>query len=220
VQKIELKNIIPEPLKEILASRKESESISEIWGQDVTFEKGKNYQVYAPSGKGKSTFIHILYGIRTDFSGSVNLEGQDTKSIPSKQWAEIRQKQVSVVFQDLRLFSDLTAQENLQVKLALQEDDQSEKAHQMAEKLGISPLLNKKTELLSYGERQRIAIIRALLQPFDFLLLDEPFSHLDEVNIQKAIHLILEACETRKAGFIMTSLGYNYGIEWQQKLLL
>ncbi len=220
MQKIHLNNIIPEPLQEILANRVAQEQTSEVWKQTVTFAQGKHYQVYAPSGKGKSTFIHILYGIRNDFAGEVLLDGQLSTHLSAKQWAGIRQQQFSVVFQDLRLFADLTAWENIQVKLALQPEDRSQQAEAMSEELGISPLLDKKTALLSFGERQRLAIVRALVQDFDFLLLDEPFSHLDEANIQKASTLMRQVCEERKAGMIMTSLGYEYGLDFDQRLLL
>lgn len=220
MQKINLQNITPEPLKELLSKPKEQTYTSEIWQQSLGFEKGKHYQIQAPSGKGKSTFIHLLYGIRSDFTGELQLDGQDSQSIQATQWANIRQNQVSIVFQDLRLFLDLTAWENIEVKLSLNPTDQSQEANEMLKMLGVESLLNKKTALLSYGERQRIAIVRALIQPFDFLLLDEPFSHLDEDNIQKAAQLIKEACAACQAGMIMTSLGYEYGIHWDKKLIL
>ena len=73
---------------------------------------------------------------------------------------------------------------------------------------------------MSYGQRQRIAIIRALCQPFDFLLLDEPFSHLDADNIQKAIDLILEICNAENAGMMLVSLGEDYGISFDKRLEL
>ncbi len=164
--------------------------------------------------------MHIVYGLRFDFSGKVELEQQDTKQITRSAWAEIRQKKMSIVFQDLRLFLELTAWENLLVKAALYNTNTSEELKRMAECLGIQSILDRKAAFLSYGERQRVAIIRALIQPFDFLLLDEPFSHLDEGNIRKACQLIEEKCEANEAGMIMTSLGYPYYIEFDQRLLL
>jgi putative ABC transport system ATP-binding protein len=76
----------------------------------------------------------------------------------------------------------------------------------MAERLGIFNKLQSKTKICSYGEQQRIAIIRSLLQPFDFLLLDEPFSHLDNQNSQKAMDLMLEEAKERKACIIFADL--------------
>jgi putative ABC transport system ATP-binding protein len=76
----------------------------------------------------------------------------------------------------------------------------------MAQRLGIASKLLQNAGMCSYGERQRIAIIRALQQPFDFLILDEPFSHLDEANAKKAMELILEEVDKRQAGLIMADL--------------
>ena len=76
----------------------------------------------------------------------------------------------------------------------------------MASRLGILDKLEKQCSTCSYGEQQRIAIIRSLLQPFDFLLLDEPFSHLDDENTRKAMALIEEETEARNAAIILNDL--------------
>ena len=77
---------------------------------------------------------------------------------------------------------------------------------EMASQLGIGNKLNKLVKTCSYGEQQRIAIIRALQQPFDFLLMDEPFSHLDENNRKIAAALIEEEAAKRNAGVILADL--------------
>jgi putative ABC transport system ATP-binding protein len=211
---ITLDHIVPAPLSGMLDGK------SEVWDTKVSFEQGKRYQVYAPSGKGKSTFIHILYGIRHDYEGSVAIDGVQIPSIKNKEWALMRQQKMSLVFQDLRLFMNLTGRENIQVKSVLYKEDHMAEIERMAEFLGVTHVLDKQAAFLSYGERQRVAIIRALIQPFDFLLLDEPFSHLDEENIKKACQLMDEKCSQNKASLVMTSLGYPYFLEFDQKLLL
>jgi putative ABC transport system ATP-binding protein len=96
---------------------------------------------------------------------------------------------------------------------------QSNDADEMAARLGISHILHQKAGLCSYGEQQRIAIIRALMQPFDWLIMDEPFSHLDNENIEKAAALITAECNKRNAGFIITDLEddthFNYTRQYQ-----
>lgn len=211
---INLDHIVPAPLSGMLDGK------SEVWDTKVSFEQGKRYQVYAPSGKGKSTFIHILYGIRHDYEGNVAIDGVQIPNIKNKEWALMRQQKMSLVFQDLRLFMNLTGRENIQVKSVLYKDDTTAEIERMAAFLGITHVLDKQAAFLSYGERQRVAIIRALIQPFDFLLLDEPFSHLDEENIKKACQLMDEKCTQNKASLVMTSLGYPYFLEFDQKLLL
>lgn len=212
---IELQNIKPIPLlpNGIQAN-------SQTWGVVCNFKKGKKYLVSAPSGKGKSTFIHIIYGLRSDYEGQLLLEGKNIKSFDNEAWSEIRQNKLSVVFQNLRLFLNLTALENIQIKNDLHQHKSLEEIKDMAKLLGVEELLDKNCATLSYGQRQRIAIIRSLCQPFDFLLLDEPFSHLDEGNIKKASSLIEKECNDQKAGLILVSLGEPYSFNYDGELIL
>lgn len=113
---------------------------------------------------------------------------------------------MSIIFQDLRLFDDHTALENIEVKRKLNPFHPSEVIYEMATRLGVANKLPQVIKTCSYGEQQRIAIIRSLMQPFDFLLLDEPFSHLDEENRTKAMELLLEECDKRKAAMIFADL--------------
>jgi ABC-type lipoprotein export system ATPase subunit len=200
---ISFSKITPAPLAGVIDLN------TNVWEQDLSFEHGKSYKLYAPSGKGKSTFIHIVYGLRFDYTGEAKINDKNVREIKKEDWADIRQKNFSIVYQDLRLFLDLTAEENVHVKSVLNNSIGEERIREMIEILGVKHLLNKKARTLSYGERQRIAIIRSLIQPFDWLLLDEPFSHLDKENIKKASALITEEVQKRKAGLIVTSLGHD-----------
>ena len=120
--------------------------------------------------------------------------------------ASFRGHSISIVFQDLRLFPNHTVMQNISVKRQLQPYHKKNKIEYMAERLGIKNKLNRICGVCSYGEQQRIAIIRALQQPFDFILLDEPFSHLDEQNRMKAMDLIQEEANERKASVILADL--------------
>jgi ABC-type lipoprotein export system ATPase subunit len=193
---------------------------SEIWNTSISFEKGKSYKIFAPSGKGKSTFIHILYGIRKDFSGKAIIGNSPADSLSDDAWAKLRATNISIVFQDLRLFQELTARENIEVKTCLLKENKENDIRQFSEALGVNHLLEKKIKILSYGERQRIAIIRSLMQPFEWLLLDEPFGHLDEENIRKACELIKSECKKRDAGILMTSLGPDYFLYYDNQFSL
>ena len=104
------------------------------------------------------------------------------------------------------MLENQTARENIELKRILDPFYPPEKIDEMAKKLGIEKKLNQEVKKCSYGEQQRIAIIRALMQPFDFLLLDEPYSHLDEENRKKAMELIYEECGKRNAAMIFADL--------------
>lgn len=194
---------------------------SQVWNQELAFRKGEQVLVTAPSGKGKSTFIALLYGLRRDYTGSYRIDGKDSRQLSAADWSDLRAHHLSIVFQDLRLFMDYTVLQNLAIKSKLDEASLGlDRAREMAVLLGIEPLLDRKCGSLSYGERQRVAIIRSLLQPADFRIMDEPFSHLDENNTALALDLIVSECKARESGLIITSLGSDYGWFYDRIVLL
>ena len=212
---IHLQNVRPEPLL--------SQGIapeSQLFASDFQFQTGNRYLVVAASGKGKSTLLHILYGLRRDFDGEVHLDQRSVRSIEADAWADLRRNQLSIVFQDLRLFPDLTARENIELNNALTQHKTAAEIEVLAERFGVAPLLDRPAATLSYGQRQRVALIRALCQPFKFLLLDEPFSHLDEANQRIGCALIREACDAQGAGLILVSLGAPYFLTYDETVVL
>ena len=210
-----LKQLIPVPLKEKITGNS-----SDIWNQAVGFQKGEHVFVQAPSGTGKTTLIHILYGLRKDYTGQVLWDEQSLEKITGDQLAHLRATYVSVVFQDLRLFPEMTAWENLELKRSLTNSVSPERVGEMLNCLGIYEKKDSLASTLSYGERQRVAIIRSLLQPFDWLLMDEPFSHLDNMNIEKAVNLIGEVVATNNAGLLLADLEKNDYFRYHKKLFL
>jgi putative ABC transport system ATP-binding protein len=179
---------------------------SQVWAQEVIFTKGEHTHIIAASGRGKTSLIHFIYGLRTDYKGNVYYANENIQSFSREKFSLFRQKNISIVFQDLRLFSNQSVIENLEIKRQLLPYHPKEKITEMAKRLGIESKLNKAAGTCSYGEQQRIAIIRSLLQPFDFLLLDEPFSHLDDNNREIAMDLLAEECSIRNASMIFADL--------------
>ncbi|MFL5743694.1 MAG: ATP-binding cassette domain-containing protein [Niastella sp.] len=179
---------------------------SEIWRQDLTFTKGEYIKIVAPSGSGKTSLMHFLYGMRNEYNGNIVYNAANLRNYTPEDFAGYRKDHVSIVLQDLRLFPEQSVQENIELKRQLNPFHPAEKIREMAEWLGIGNKLASKSRICSYGEQQRVAIIRALMQPFDFLLLDEPFSHLDDKNSQNAMQLMLEEAKLRNAAIIFADL--------------
>jgi ABC-type lipoprotein export system ATPase subunit len=179
---------------------------SQVWNKTVLLNKGESIHIIAPSGSGKTSLIHFLYGLRNDYKGNISYDSSDIKNFDAEKFAAWRRQHISIVFQDLRLFLDQTVLQNLEVKRALFPFHEESNIAQMARMLGIETKLHKLCKTCSYGEQQRIAIIRALQQPFDFLLLDEPFSHLDERNRRKAMELMEEERSKRNATIVLADL--------------
>ena len=211
---ITLSNVIPIPLKE------QNIGSSEVWKTELQIPDKQKIFLSAPSGKGKTTFQLMLYGIRKDYEGIVKMNGEDISTFDLNKWSDIRQNKLSIIFQDLRLFPDLTAMENIELKNNLTNHKTKEQILQMAESLGVADFLKKKAGILSYGQRQRMAIIRAMCQPFELLLMDEPFSHLDKANIEKACELINSETKQNGAGYIIASLGDRYSLEYDHTIQL
>ena len=179
---------------------------SEIWGKELVFEKGEYVKIVASSGSGKSSLINFLYGTRSDFNGTIRYNDKNINNFSVEELSLYRKDHISIIFQDMRLFPDLTVQENLEIKRQLNPFHPVEKIKEMAEQLGIGNKLSSRCGTCSYGEQQRTSIIRSLLQPFDILLMDEPFSHLDNRNAENAMELILEECRFRNATILFADL--------------
>ena len=197
---IQLNKVIPDFLE------KEKVDRSKIWNHEVRIQKGERVQIIAPSGSGKTSLVHFLYGLRHDYKGQILINEKNIHGWNAESFAGIRSNSLSIIFQDLRLFPDHSVLENIQVKKSLYPFEQAASIEEMAGRLGIANKLGKLARTCSYGEQQRIAIIRSLQQPFDFLLMDEPFSHLDENNRGIAMQLIEEEATKRKAGIILADL--------------
>jgi len=214
--KLVLECLKPSSLKE-----KMEQNESAIWDRLISFNESEYIKIEAPSGTGKTTLTHFLYKIRTDYSGSIKYNDLDLKSYSSTNLAKFRQNHLSIVFQDLRLFPELTARENIEIKRLLTPNFSSKDlVDEMANLLKISKILDQKIRFCSFGEQQRIAIIRALMQPFDWLILDEPFSHLDQKNIRLASDLIDAVCKKRKASMIIMGLNKDNHFYYNKELVL
>lgn len=180
---------------------------SGVWLQDITLEQGKRYLISAESGTGKSSMCSYIYGYRQDYSGTIAFDGVDIRSLTIAQWCDVRQRHIAYLPQDMRLFGELTALENVNLKNQLTGFKSEKDIAHLFEAMGLSDKMESLASKLSIGQQQRVAIIRTLCQPFDFILLDEPVSHLDEDNNRLVARLIVEEASRQGAGVIATSVG-------------
>ena len=132
------------------------------------------------------------------------------------EWTEIRKKSISMLFQELRLFAELTAWENVQIKNSLTGFKSKNVIKEWFERLDIADKMQSPVGRMSFGQQQRVALIRALCQPFDFIFLDEPTSHLDDTNADIMASLLQEEATRQEAGVIVTSIGKHLNMDYQQ----
>lgn len=193
---------------------------SDIWNTEAVFQKGHLYLVEADSGKGKSTFCSYVVGYRRDYSGHVMFDETDTMSFTVKDWVNVRQRHISHLFQELRLFPELTALENVEIKNAITGFKSREEIIEWFDMLGIGDKLNAKIGRMSFGQQQRVAMIRALVQPFDFILVDEPISHLDDTNSDIMAKIMMTEAKAQGAGVIVTSIGKRMNFNYEKTFKL
>ena len=194
--------------------------VSELWNKNVTFDKGHLYLVEADSGKGKSTFCSYVVGYRHDYTGHVLFDDRDTRSLKVSEWVDVRRRHVSHLFQELRLFPELTAMENVEIKNKITGYKSKEQIEQWFDMLGIGDKLNSKVGFMFFGQQQRVAMIRALVQPFDFILVDEPISHLDDNNARIMGDIMMSEAKRQGAGVIVTSIGKHMDLNYERVIKL
>ncbi len=181
---------------------------SEVWlREEVDFRRPDSYIVEAESGTGKSSLCSFIYGARTDYDGEILFDGKPVRDFSIERWCEIRCRAIAYLPQEMRLFPELTVMENIDVKNRLTGYRTPAQIREMLDRLELGDRLSDKAGILSIGQQQRVAIVRALCQPFDFLLVDEPVSHLDARNNASVAALIAEEASARSAAVIATSVG-------------
>lgn len=193
---------------------------SQVWGCDVLLSAQTHINVTAPSGTGKTSLVSILYGLLRDYSGHLQFDDRHADSFSRRQWAQFRQCQLSVMFQDLRLFDQLSCLDNVLLKAGQARDADPGWIASAFERLGLQSRMYALAGSCSHGEKQRVALIRALSQPFDWILLDEPFSHLDDECIRAMRELLLEVCDRNQAGMLVTSLAPDAWLSYSRTVAL
>jgi len=151
---------------------------------DISFsvEKGEFVGIMGPSGSGKTTLLQLIATIDKPTSGEVLIDGQNPHLLSHNELAQFRRQQLGFIFQDFNLLSTLTILENIVLPLTLEGAKVAtmvEKAHAIADKLGITAILEKRPYEVSGGQAQRTAIARAIIHEPKLLLADEPTGNLD-----------------------------------------
>ena len=216
METIVLERVVPS----VFAADPKAVEGSEIWLREVTFRRGVRYLVEAASGAGKSSLCCFLYGIRDDYEGTIRFDATDSRSLSVGEWCDLRRRSLGLLFQELRLFEELTVWENIALKNDLTRFHTAERIERMLDAARIADKRDVAAGRLSVGQQQRVAFIRALCQPLDFVLLDEPVSHLDETNNRIVADIITEEAARTGAAVIATSVGNNLDIAVEEALKL
>ena len=173
----------------------------------LTVAAGSFEALMGPSGSGKSTFLHIAAGLLAADAGSVEIGGEDVVKMSDAEATKFRRRHVGVVFQAFNLLNEKTVRENILLPLALDgalgRKTEDGRLAELAKRLGIDALLDKRPEELSGGEQQRVAIARALVAGPEIVLADEPTGNLDAKSA-KGICEILKDLNAKSAILVVT----------------
>lgn len=180
---------------------------SDVWTAECRFERPRRYLVMAESGTGKSSMCSFIYGNRRDYRGTILFNGTDIAGYTIADWCGLRRRHLALLPQEMRLFGEITAMENILIKNSLTDRYSETEILRMMEALEIDFKAYHRAGILSIGQQQRVALVRALCQPFDFLLLDEPVSHLDARTNALAAALVERVADENGAAVITTSVG-------------
>ena len=177
-------------------------------GIDLKILEGDFSVIMGPSGCGKSTMLNIIGGLDKATSGEVKFDGKDFNSLSNKELSIIRRNQIGFVFQNYNLLPVLTAYENAEYVLMLQEmpiSQRKEKVMHFFKEMGLDGLENRLPRELSGGQQQRIAIARAVVSDPLLVLADEITANVDSETAQSLLLLIEKLNKINKTTFLIST---------------
>lgn len=189
--------------------RGELEPVKVLKGIDLRIEENEFVAIQGPSGAGKSTLLHILGGLDFPTAGRVFFQGKDVFSLSENERAFLRNIKIGFVFQFYHLLPELTALENVLLPAIIKSWWDKKKntlyAKSILEGMGLKERLNHKSNQLSGGEQQRVAVARALMNRPKLLLCDEPTGNLDSENGENILNLLKKLNQEENTSVVLVT---------------
>ena len=179
-----------------------------INGVTVSFDTGEFAALVGPSGSGKTTMLQLMGCLDKPNSGSVKVNGQEVTQLKSNQRADIRREMIGFIFQFFALVPVLSAYENVELPLLLNNiggKERKEKVEYLLDSVGLSDRMKHRPDQMSGGEQQRVAIARALAPNPIVVLADEPTANLDTENGQQAMDIMQKLNEETGTAFVFAT---------------
>ena len=203
----------------------EGGSIDVLSGTSLSVNRGQSVSVRGESGCGKTTLLNLLARLETADEGSLSWNGLrlNPQAMPTAREAKLRASYLGVVYQAYYLMPELNALENvmLPARIARQGNkDALDRAHHLLSRVGMDGRDRQMPTKMSGGERQRIAIARALLNRPKLILADEPTGNLDEKTAGEVMDLLLEACREEGASLVLVTHNVTFAKATDEALYL
>lgn len=188
---------------------------------DLYCEAGNTLLITGDSGKGKTTYLHILGGLLKPKSGSIEIDKQNMLELSEGKLDKFRGKNIGLVLQKSHFISALTVLENLEMASWLATGEKNTtRAKKLLDQLDIVNQANKLPSQLSIGQQQRVSIARALMNEPKVLLADEPTSSLDDKNAEKVIELLTSLSKEYKAALLIVTHDSRIKEKFSNKITL
>lgn len=216
---IELNGIV----KRFKAAEKGEEEITILNGIDLCLKQGESTAIIGKSGSGKSTLLHIAGGLDAPSAGQVLCNGVDFASLDDKKRSELRNLHIGFIFQANLLLEDFNALENVMAPAMIAGKSLKEckpRALELLQKLGLSDRLLHLPSQLSGGEKQRVAICRALMNEPEVIMADEPTGALDEENAQEVEKLLLDLVKEEGRSLLLVTHNQDFAFQCDNVYLL
>ena len=173
-----------------------------LYVPELVVESGERVAVIGPSGSGKTTLLNLIAGIRSPQSGSVITKQVDLSSLADAARRDFRIRNIGLVFQEFELLEYLNVLDNILLAYRINgslelNKEVRQRAVELAEMMGIGDKVSRNVRRLSQGEKQRVAVCRALLAEPPLLLADEPTGNLDPTNKDKVLDILIEYAESK-----------------------
>lgn len=175
---------------------------------DLSFEQGEFTAVVGPSGSGKTTFLNMVGGIDTPTEGQINVDNVNIGTLKSSELIDYRMRNIGFVFQAYNLIPVLTARENVEFIMFLQNKSKTERNQRSAELLnsvGLGDRMDSRPSKLSGGQQQRVAVARALASRPKFILADEPTANLDSKSAETLLEIMEKLNRDENITFIFST---------------
>lgn len=178
---------------------------SPVVNGSMEMQRGERVALIGPSGVGKSTLLHLISGILRPDGGSVVLNGCNLNGLSEAELDQFRARNIGYIFQSFYLLDGLTALENVEAAVTFAGTGQYNRARELLCQLGLEDRLNYFPPQLSVGQRQRVAVARAVVNQPPLVLADEPTANLDRKRAAEVIALIKESCDQSDAALLVVS---------------
>ncbi len=182
--------------------------VKAVNGINLEFKKGEFVAIVGPSGCGKTTLMNMIGGLEDPTSGDVEVNGTDMSKLSSNKLIKFRLDNIGFVFQSYNLIPVLTAKENVEFIMVLQnwkKTEMNERTITLLESVGLGDKINSRPNQMSGGEQQRVAVARALASKPQFVLADEPTANLDSHATSQLLDIMKKLNEDEKITFIFAT---------------